>query len=175
MGKALTHALPSDNLKQEPWFTIFEVRGPDIASHTDFANHANDMQMMQIGSNQFTSFLTRPRIAKAACGGGFSVVLSSEGEARKGFCVSFQGFIRDQWIQRTYQTLDQWCSFSNLALIFFFLIFFASCRRQPAAASGLHLRSERQWPSGLPDQVPGAVTFSATNRRINCSDSEPID
>jgi len=27
---------------------------------------------------------------------------------------------------------------------------------------GLHVRSERQWPSGLPDQVPGAVTFSAT-------------
>ena len=100
------------------------------------------MQMMQIGSHQFTSFLTRPRIAKAACGGGFSVVLSSEGEARKGFRVSFQGSIRDQWIFPGHTKL---------------LI------NGAALASGLHVRSERQWPSRLPDQVPGAVTFSATS------------
>lgn len=59
LGEAFPHAIPAEDLKQESGIADPEA---GLIFHTSAAS-------------------LRPKIAKAACGGGFSVVLSSEGEA----------------------------------------------------------------------------------------------
>ena len=63
LGEAFPHAVSAEDLKQESGLT-----DPEALDKREEKRKAAGM---------------RPKIAKAACGGGFSVVLSSEGEARK--------------------------------------------------------------------------------------------